>query len=181
MGSAAGERSGRHLLCHPRLGRWRHLSADQPPPLFLQTVEDIHKCFGHQPAIHKAYMNVRPSPWADRLFPLLFLSNNLISRIGVILVTSASVFWLFLLPTYLQGHAGSAYMGIILFLMLPTGFFAGLGLIPLGIYLKKKKMGAPILPADMRVLSWSNPDLRRLIIFIAVVTMANIVIGGNLT
>lgn len=126
-------------------------------------------------------MNVRPSPWGDRLFPLLFLSNNLISRIGVILVTSAGVFWLFLLPTYLQGHAGSAYMGILLFLMLPTVFFTGLALIPAGIYLKKKKMGVPILPQDMRVLSWSNPDLRRLIIFIGVVTFANVVIGGNLT
>jgi nitrate/TMAO reductase-like tetraheme cytochrome c subunit len=127
-------------------------------------------------------MNVQqPSPWGDRLFPLLFLSNNLISRIGVILVTSAAIFWLFLLPTYLQGHAGSAYMGIILFLMLPSAFFTGLMLIPLGIYLKRRRLGAPILPTNVRVLSWSNPDLRRLVVFVGVVTFANVVIGGNLT
>jgi hypothetical protein len=80
------------------------------------------------------------SNWRDRLSPIIFLSNNLISRIGVALVTCAGITWLFLLPTYLQGHAASAYLGILLFLMLPGAFFVGLGLIPLGIVLYRKRL-----------------------------------------
>lgn len=126
--------------------------------------------------------NQQPAPWRERLSPIIFLSNNLISRIGVVLVTSAAVFWIFLLPSYLQGEAASAYLGILLFLALPSGFFLGLALIPIGIVLHRRRLGGtPALTAEFPVLSWSNPSLRRLIIFIGVVTFANVLIGANLT
>ena len=38
------------------------------------------------------------------LSPLIHLSSNWISLTGVILVTTATVFWLFLLPTTLRGQ-----------------------------------------------------------------------------
>ena len=124
-----------------------------------------------------------PAPnWGDRLSPIIVLSNNWISRIGVVLVSAAGVFWLFLLPTYLQGEAGSAYMGILLFLLLPTAFFAGLVLIPIGIFLQKKKL-TPMVEAAVSfpVLSWANPAFRRLLTFVALTTMTNILIAANLT
>ncbi len=115
----------------------------------------------------------------DKLSPLLYLANNWISKIGVFLVTTAGILWLFLLPTFLGGHAGSAYVGILLFVMIPMAFFAGLALIPLGIALRRRK-GAP-LAESLPPLSWQNPDLRKLMAFVGAVSVANVIIGSNLT
>ncbi len=114
-----------------------------------------------------------------RIAPLLYFSNNWISRVGVFLVTLAGVLWLFLLPSYLGGHASNAYVGIALFLILPVVFFAGLGLIPLGILLRRRR-GLP-LADDLPPLSWNSPHLRRLAVFVVLATGANLVIGSNLT
>jgi hypothetical protein len=70
------------------------------------------------------------------LSPLVHLSNNWISLIGVVVVTTATVFWLFLLPTTLRGDVHNPYNGILAFLLLPVFFLSGLILIPLGIYLR---------------------------------------------
>jgi len=69
------------------------------------------------------------------LSPLIHLSNNWISLAGVVIVTTATVFWLFLLPVTLRGEAASPYIGILVFLTLPVPFFAGLLLIPLGMWI----------------------------------------------
>ena len=86
--------------------------------------------------------NQSEPPARGWLSPVIHLSNNWISLAGVILVTTATVFWLFLLPTTLRGETGSPYIGILAFLVLPAPFFAGLVLIPLGIWLKRKREGA---------------------------------------
>lgn len=120
-----------------------------------------------------------------KLSPLVYLSNNWISRIGVFLVSAAGVFWLFMLPTYLQGHSGgSAYIGILLYLIFPMVFFAGLALIPVGIYLRKRQLGADTPMRDvlgMQSLRWQNPDVRKLMVFIGLATGANIIIAANLS
>lgn len=116
----------------------------------------------------------------DRLSPLVFLSNNLISRIGVVLVTLAGVLFLLLLPTLLSGHAGSAYIGILIFVILPAVFFLGLALIPLGIWRQRKKAGS-WSATGLPPLNLQNPHLRRLGGFIAVATLANVLIGSTFT
>ena len=75
------------------------------------------------------------------LRPIIYLSNNWVSLAGVILVTTATIFWLFLLPTTLRGETSSPYIGILVFMVLPGPFFAGLILIPLGMWLKRKRSG----------------------------------------
>src|SRR5215475_15210877 len=83
------------------------------------------------------------------LSPLIHLSNNWISLAGVVLVTTATIFWLFLLPTTLRGEASSPYIGILVFMGLPAPFFAGLGMIPIGIWWKRKREGrAGVYPSD---------------------------------
>jgi hypothetical protein len=114
--------------------------------------------------------------------PLIYLSNNLLSQLGVIVVTTATVFWLFLLPTTLKGEAASPYVGILSFLAIPAAFFAGLTLIPIGIIWRKRREGKTgIYPHDFPPLNWENRDLRRLMIFIGVTTFANIVIASQAT
>ena len=102
------------------------------------------------------------------LSPLIHLSNNWVSLAGVIFVTSATIFWLFLLPVTLRGETTSPYIGILVFLGLPAPFFAGLIMIPLGIWLKHKREGrAGIYPPDFPTPTWSNFELRKLTLAIA--------------
>ena len=116
------------------------------------------------------------------LAPIIHLSNNWISLLGTILVTTATVFWLFLLPTTLRGEATSPYIGILVFLVLPAPFFAGLILVPLGMWLKRKRSGRTgIYPPEFPPLTWHNFELRRLVYFVGATTFLNIAIASQLT
>ena len=71
--------------------------------------------------------------------PLAYLASNIISLIGVILVTTAGILWLLTLPAYWKGEGSTPYIGILLFLILPGVFIFGLLLIPAGIALETWK------------------------------------------
>ena len=116
------------------------------------------------------------------LSPLIYLSNNWISLAGVIIVTTATIFWLFLLPITLKGEASSPYIGILVFLGLPAPFFAGLFMIPVGIWLKRRREGrSGIYPANFPTPSWGNFELRKLTYFFGATTLLNIAIASQLT
>ncbi|PWU06856.1 MAG: cytochrome C [Terriglobia bacterium] len=125
--------------------------------------------------------NANP-PGRNWLSPLIHLSNNWLSLSGVITVTTATVFWLFLLPTTLRGGTENPYVGILAFLALPLPFFVGLLLIPLGMWLKRRREGYPgVYPPDFPALTWSNPELRKLAYFVGATTLVNIVVASQLT
>lgn len=116
------------------------------------------------------------------LSPFIYLSSNWISLVGVVAVTTGGVLWLLFLPTYLRGDVENPYVGILSFLVLPGVFFSGLALIPLGIALqvrRRRRRGeaAAAIPA----LDWRSPELRRLLTFVGVTTLANLIIGSQLT
>lgn len=114
--------------------------------------------------------------------PLIFFSNNVISLTGVVLVTIATVTWLLFLPVTLRGGVMHPYFGIIVYLLLPGVFMVGLLLIPLGIYLRKRRSrAAGMYPADFPPLDLRNPELQRLAMFVLVTTVLNIIIAGQFT
>ncbi len=113
------------------------------------------------------------------LSPLIRLSRNWISRAGVFVVTAVTVFFIFLLPSVLTGSVSHPYLGILAFLILPGVFVFGLVLIPVGLYIDRKRGGSRLLEPSER--SWSHPMLRQLVIFIGVTTALNIVIFSQLT
>src|SRR5579862_3853550 len=116
------------------------------------------------------------------LSPFVYLSNNWISLAGVVIVTTAVVFWLFLLPVTLKGEASSPYIGILVFLGLPAPFFAGLIMIPLGIWLKRKREGRRgVYPPEFPALTWHNSELRKLVYFIVATTFVNIAVASQIT
>ena len=116
-----------------------------------------------------------------QLSPLIHLSNNWISLIGVVVVTTATVFWLFLLPTTMRGEIHNPYNGILAFLLLPGLFIFGLLLIPLGIYRQNKgERRRGLYPATFPPLNLKNMEFRRLLTFVGVTTFANIVIASQL-
>jgi NapC/NirT cytochrome c family protein len=116
--------------------------------------------------------------WARFLY---FLSQNPITLTGAVLTTSGATtliaFWFydFLLP-----GPPHPYIGILLFLILPGVFVAGLVLIPIGIWLRRRKLRATgklreIYPAiDLR-----EPMVRRGFMLVAVATFLNVLIFGT--
>lgn len=119
-----------------------------------------------------------PARLRQWLSPVAHLSNNPVSKAGVILVTGSAIFWLFLLPVLVRGEAPNPYAGIFLFLVLPAVFFAGLLLIPLGIRLTRgrRAAGKDLPPPDLQ-----DPRFRRLLAFLAITTFVNIVIASQLS
>jgi hypothetical protein len=114
------------------------------------------------------------------LSPLVHLSNNLLSLTGVVLVTTATVLWVFLLPTLLRGDMKNPYVGIPAFLLLPGVFIAGLVLIPVGIALRRARRKRQGLDnASFDTVDLTSPDLRRLFAFIAAASVANVIIAAQ--
>jgi len=103
---------------------------------------------------------------------LMLLTSNWVSLLGVALVTTAGFSWLFTLPTQLRGHANNPYIGIIVFILIPVVFVAGLVLIALGIFIARKRIAEGLQEAPNR-----ETYLRTLAIFLAATTVINIVIG----
>jgi hypothetical protein len=120
--------------------------------------------------------------WRGPLSPLVHLANNWISLIGVVIVTTATVFWLFLLPTTIKGEAASPYIGILSYMGLPSVFFLGLFLIPIGIWVRNRsEHRTGIYPASFPPLDFRNRELRRLVTFFILTTFVNIVIASQAT
>src|SRR5215469_11855798 len=115
------------------------------------------------------------------LSPVVHLANNWISLTGVVVVTTATIFWLFLLPVTLRGETTNPYLGILAFLTIPAPFFAGLIMIPLGMWIKRRREGRKsIYPPEFPPLTWGNHELRKLVYFVGATTVLNIVIASQL-
>ena len=115
------------------------------------------------------------------LAPYVYLSNNWISLTGVVLVTTAAVLWLFLLPVMIGEHVENPYLNILTVMALPAAFFLGLILIPLGEFLRfRRERRSGVFSGGLPSIQLGSPAVRKLLIFIGVTTLANIVIGGQL-
>jgi NapC/NirT cytochrome c family, N-terminal region len=105
------------------------------------------------------------------------LTRHWLSLLGVALLGTAVISWLFVLPQQVRGHVDNPYVGILIFLVIPAIFFAGLLLIPIGVYLSRRQIrgGLPDQTFDRKTA------LRRLAWFFGVTTLLNIVIGTQVT
>jgi nitrate/TMAO reductase-like tetraheme cytochrome c subunit len=111
------------------------------------------------------------------LLPLLYLTDNWISRLGLWLVLSSVVLWIFLTGA----SAASGYIGILQFVALPVAFFGGLALIPIGISIQRKKEAPDHHLHLPEKIDLANPKIRRLLIFVTIATGFNLIVGGALT
>ena len=67
------------------------------------------------------------------------MTSHWLSMLGLFLVVTALVSWLVILP--IQGCGGpNPYIGIVVFVVVPILFVAGLLLVPLGIYLARPRI-----------------------------------------
>jgi len=115
-----------------------------------------------------------------RLRPLVFLSQNGISQTGVILTTSSAftliAFWIYLI---VQAKPVHPYLSILFFLILPFVFVLGLILIPLGAWLRRRKLRQRgELPTEYPKIDLRSSRLRRAVVLIVVMTLINFAILG---
>ena len=112
------------------------------------------------------------------LRPALFFGNNRLSALGAVLTTSAGItmvgFWAL---EVLQLRPPHPYGGIILFLVLPGVFVAGLLLMPAGVFLSRRRLVARgELPSTYPKLDFHQPTLRHGLVLVTAATGLNVVI-----
>ncbi len=69
----------------------------------------------------------------------VLMTSHWLSLLGMGLVGSALISWLFVLPLHVRGHADNPYIGILVFMVIPIVLFIGLGMVPLGVFLARKR------------------------------------------
>lgn len=111
------------------------------------------------------------------ILPLLYLTDNWISRIGLFLVLSSMVLWIFLTGA----SEASGYLGILQFVALPASFFLGLLLLPVGISLQRRRESPDHHLHLPEKVDLANPKVRRFLTFVAWATCVNLMVGGALT
>ena len=114
--------------------------------------------------------------------PFLFLGNNPISLIGGALTTASAMiligFWV--VDVIARSGPASPYIGIVIDLCLPGLFVLGLILIPIGIWLRRRRLkAAGQLPSEYPKVDFGNPVFRRGLDFVVVATFINFVIVGT--
>jgi NapC/NirT cytochrome c family, N-terminal region len=105
------------------------------------------------------------------------LTLHWLSLVGAALVTTAVLSFLFVLPVQVRGHVDNPYIGIVVFLLLPALFFGGLVLIPIGVYLGKRRMKEGFGEGEFD----RKTALQRLAWFLGVTTFLNLLIGTQFT
>jgi NapC/NirT cytochrome c family protein len=111
----------------------------------------------------------------------MFLGLNPISVTGAVFTTSSAftllAFWIYLI---VQAKPIHPYLSIIFFLILPVFFVVGLLLIPLGAWLRRRKLRQRgELPSEYPTIDLRNSTLRRAVIVIAFLTLVNFAILGT--
>ena len=107
--------------------------------------------------------------------PVFYLSQNLISRTGVVLATTSGITLVFSFALLILGIQPNPYAGIVVFMILPAIFALGLVLIPLGIwrdYRRKGRSGG--LPAIYPQVDLTHGGVRRTVMFVVIMTAINV-------
>jgi hypothetical protein len=104
------------------------------------------------------------------------LPRNPISLAGVFLATIGALFFLIFFLTELFGWHSNPYMGILIFVILPVLFIAGLLLIPIGAWRERRavRMGRP--ERTWPRIDFNNPRHRNVAFFVAAATFVNVLI-----
>src|ERR1700723_3179800 len=118
------------------------------------------------------------------LRPVLFYGNNPLSLLGGALTSASALVLIGFWVVSIFGHSGSSnpYIGIIFDLFLPGLFVLGLVLIPIGIWLRRRRLTATgQVPATYPQIDLQNVVFRRGLEVVMVATFINFIIVGTAT
>jgi nitrate/TMAO reductase-like tetraheme cytochrome c subunit len=110
--------------------------------------------------------------------PALFFGNNPISLLGGAITTASGItiiaHWVTELVSH---HVESPYLGIIFFLILPALFILGLLLIPIGMYIRRKKLlKEGLIPQEFPKIDLNDRIFRHGIDIVLIATIANLLL-----
>ena len=110
--------------------------------------------------------------------PALFFGNNPLSLAGGAITTASGLTMIAYWLIELVGRpSANPYLGIIFFLILPALFILGLALIPIGIYLRRKKLQkAGTIPAEFPKVDFNDRVFRHGIDIVLVATVVNLLV-----
>ena len=106
---------------------------------------------------------------------LMLLTSHWLCFVGAALATTAGFSWLFALPAQLRGNTSNPYIGIVAFILIPIVLVTGLILLAIGIFLGRRRLER--MERQLLALPDRSTYIRRIAIFFALTTAANIVIG----
>ena len=113
------------------------------------------------------------------------ITGNVISLIGTLMMVLSLLFIPALLVMQAMGFEGGAYLGIITFVVLPMLFLAGVFIVPLGIWLQKRRdakaaaEGRPV--GHLPVIDLNRESTRGVLLGFAALAVPIIAIGAGLT
>jgi nitrate/TMAO reductase-like tetraheme cytochrome c subunit len=115
--------------------------------------------------------------WQQDRPGLALLTTHWLTRLGLILVITALCTFLFVLPSGQPGHGENPYKGLVLYVVLPAIFFAGLALVAVGIVVGRRRIRERLRAGTVQI----EKARQRLILFLAITIGANILIGSQAT
>ena len=116
--------------------------------------------------------------WAQ---PIYFLGQNPVTMTGAVVTTSTALttiaFWFY--DVFLPGPP-HPYIGLLVYLILPGIFVLGLLLIPLGIWVMRRRLRASgNLPGIFPAIDLGLPVVRRTLEWVGLATVLNLLILGT--
>ena len=110
--------------------------------------------------------------------PALFFGNNPISLAGGAITSASGVTMISYWGVELFGRTNAnPYLGIIFFLLLPALFVGGLLLIPVGVYLRRKKLlKAGQIPVEFPKIDFNDRMFRHGVDIVLVATVVNLLV-----
>jgi hypothetical protein len=116
------------------------------------------------------------------LRPIWYLGNNRVSQVGVMLTTASAITLVTFLTTSFFGVTLGPYIGVLAVLILPAIFLLGLLLIPLGIWLQRRReRRAGTLPAEYPPIDLRRPETRETLLFVVLMSGVNVAFFLTLT
>jgi hypothetical protein len=113
------------------------------------------------------------------------ITGNIISLLGTLMMVLSLLFIAALLMMEHMGFQGGAYLGILTFVALPMIFLVGVAIVPLGIWLQKRRdaraaaEGRPV--GHLPVVDLNNESTRGVLLGFAALAVPIIAIGAGLT
>jgi len=105
------------------------------------------------------------------------LARHPVSIVGVLITTASAVVFLALAAAAAAGLFTNPYAGLVIFVALPAIFVLGLLLIPLGLWLTRRRLRRdPTATDEWPVLDFRVTSVRRAALIITALTAANVAI-----
>jgi hypothetical protein len=102
--------------------------------------------------------------------------RNPISAVGVALTTATSFFFLVLVTMQGLGFLQNPYTGILVFVLVPALFLIGLLIMPVGLWLERRRTRAGVAAPVWPRIDLNDPAQRRTLFLTAALTLANVAI-----